>query len=93
MNQTSDQSKSIEYNSSFISSSNEQNYLKSASKEKKRIFEIFHKSEIIYLDPNKLDKGSEKDELNKQHKCIYCQKIFKNINRFEVHMKIHVSYI
>ena len=91
MNQTADQSKTIEFNSSFISSSNEKNYPKLGTNEKKRIFEVFHKSEIICK--NALDNQTQKKDTFKQHKCIYCGKIYKNINRFEVHMKIHVSYI
>ena len=91
MNQTSDQSKTIDFSSSFITSSNEKNYHKPGTNEKKRIFEIFHKSEIICK--NTSDNQSQTKDILKQHKCIYCGKIYKNINRFEVHMKIHVSYI
>ena len=48
---------------------------------KKNIFEVIHKKEIIYTKfPNFL------------YKCIYCGKEYKNNNRFEIHMRVHVSF-
>ena len=59
------------------SNTNENEYEK-----KKNIFEVMHKKEIIYTKfPNAL------------YKCIYCGKEYKNNNRFETHMRVHVSYL
>ena len=58
------------------SSTNEKEYEK-----KKNIFEVIHKKEIIYSKfPNAL------------YKCIYCGKEYKNNNRIEAHMRVHVSF-
>jgi uncharacterized Zn-finger protein len=57
------------------SSSNEDEYTK-----KKNIFEVIHKKEIIYTKFQKT-----------LYKCIYCGKKYKNNNRIETHMRVHVS--
>ncbi len=80
----------------FFSSSKDQSSISKKSKkdEGKKIFEVFHKKEIVY--PEK--KSEEKKENCKkyrsiQYKCFYCQNILSNINRYESHIKIHVSNI
>ena len=61
------------------------------SKDKKRIFEVFHKKEMIYLVHDSIsNKVGEKQSLY-QYKCIYCGNKYHNMNRFEAHMRIHVS--
>ena len=57
------------------SSTNEKEYEK-----KKNIFEVMHKKEIIYTKFQ-----------NALYKCIYCGKEYKNNNRIETHMRVHVS--
>jgi hypothetical protein len=47
---------------------------------KKNIFEVIHKKEIIYTKFQKT-----------LYKCIYCGKKYKNNNRIETHMRVHVS--
>lgn len=71
---------------------NEENL--NCTKEKKisKIFNIFHKAELIYNE----QKTSQKDENSKifysiQYKCFYCKKKYNNLNIFEAHMRIHVS--
>ena len=69
------------------SESNEQN-----SNEKK-IFEILHKKEEISIISN--NKGKFQKSKNSQiiqFKCFYCKNPYNNINRFETHMRLHVSY-
>ena len=69
------------------SESNEQN-----SNEKK-IFEILHKKEEISIISN--NKGKFQKSKNSQiiqFKCFYCKNQYNNINRFETHMRLHVSY-
>ena len=63
-----------------------------SSNHKKRIFEVFHKKEMIYLVNDSIsNKVKEKQSLY-QYKCIYCGNKYNNMNRFEAHMRIHVSY-
>lgn len=50
------------------------------SEKKKNIFEVMHKKEILYTKSQ-----------NALYKCIYCGKKYKNNNRIETHMRIHVS--
>lgn len=66
---------------------------KMSSNQKKRIFEVFHKKEMIHSVPDSIsDKVGEKQYIY-QYKCIYCGNKYNNMNRFEAHMRIHVSYI
>lgn len=80
----------------FFSPSNNQSSISKKSKKDKRkkIFEVFHKKEIIY--PEKKDE-EKKENFEKYHsiqyKCFYCQIILCNINRYESHIKVHVSNI
>ena len=60
-------------------------------KPKKKIFEVFHKKEIIYINQDSSDKNKDNKNLLIQYKCIYCGNIYNNMNRFEAHMKMHVS--
>ena len=57
----------------------------------KRIFQVFHKKEIIIHKQNLSKKISIKNSRHVIYKCIYCGNKFNKINRFESHMKIHVS--
>ena len=57
----------------------------------KRIFQVFHKKEIIIHKQNLSKKISIKNSRYIIYKCIYCGNKFNKINRFESHMKIHVS--
>ena len=81
-NQRTDFSKTNENNIFIFSIS------KSRNNEKKKIFKVFHKNEKIYH----IQDNTQKKYLSLYYKCIYCGKKFNNINVFEVHMKIHVSY-
>ena len=60
-------------------------------KSKKRVFEVFHKKEIIYINQDSVSKNEESKFSSIQYKCIYCNNSYSSINRFETHMKIHVS--
>ena len=90
-------SEKTEHNISFLVSTtsffNEQNLniKKSNYHGGKKIFEIFHKKEIILNEININDELSKNQEFI-LYKCIYCENKYNNINRFEAHMKIHVSY-
>ena len=79
---------------SFLNERNEQNEQNSIYKfenqNEKKIFEVFHKKEILYDDQNTSENN--KDSINIQYKCIYCQNLFNNINKFESHMRKHVSF-
>lgn len=79
---------------SFLNERNEQNEQNSIYKfenqNEKKIFEVFHKKEILYDDQNTSENN--KDSTNIQYKCIYCQNLFNNINKFESHMRKHVSF-
>ena len=57
-------------------------------KSKKR---VFHKKEIIYINQDSVSKNEESKSSSIQYKCIYCNNSYSSINRFETHMKIHVS--
>ena len=59
--------------------------------QKKRVFEVFHKKEMICSEPDSIsNKVGEKHPLF-YYKCIYCGNKYNNMNRFEAHMRIHVS--
>lgn len=51
----------------------------------KKIFEVYHKKELVPL------KGKFKSSKKFLIKCIYCNKIYNSINRFQSHMTMHVS--
>ena len=91
-NKRTDLSKTNENNISFFSISYEQKNNKSNKNEKKKIFEVFHKNEKIFHIQNKLENNIQEKYFSFYYKCIYCGKKFNNINAFEIHMKIHVSY-
>ena len=91
INQSTDLSKTTE-NKSFFLQLNEQNHFELNNNEKQKIFEVFHKNEIIYLNQKKEGKNNQKNCSCINHKCLYCKKKFRNIYQFEIHMKIHVSY-
>ena len=61
------------------------------SKQKKKIFEVFHKKETIYSNPEPISNNIGKSHQIFQYKCIYCGNKYNNMNRFEAHMRIHVS--
>ena len=84
----------ISFSFSNPSSANGQNSISKISKTlgEKKIFEVFHKKEVI------INKGSsyDKDEKSKNsqailYKCFYCENTYNYINRFESHMRTHVS--
>lgn len=60
---------------------------------KKRVFEVFHKKEIIYLNHELISNSEETKSSSILYKCIYCGNSYNSINRFETHMKMHVSNI
>ena len=60
-------------------------------KGKKRVFEVFHKKETIYLTPDSVSSNEGEKNPSIQYKCIYCGNKYNNMNRFEAHMRIHVS--
>lgn len=63
------------------------------NKKKKKIFEVFHKKEIVYIANNTNEnKDKTKSSQNVQYKCFYCKNKYKNLNAFESHMKKHVKY-
>ena len=64
---------------------------KQTLKSKKRVFEVFHKKEIIYINQDSVSNNEESKSSSIQYKCIYCGNAYNSINRFETHMKIHVS--
>ena len=77
---------------SFFLQLNVQNHFELSNNEKQKIFEVFHKNEIVYLNQKKEGKNNQKNCSYVNHKCLYCKKKFINIYQFEIHMKIHVSY-
>ena len=96
-NVISDLSETPESNISFLfstpSSSNVQNpNIEPKCYEDKKIFEIFHKKEII-LNIIDIKNSNSKKKESILYKCIYCYNKYNNIYRLEAHMKIHVSYI
>ena len=64
---------------------------KNDSKQKKKVFEVFNKKETISSIQEKISKNIGKTHQIFQYKCIYCGNKYNNMNRFEAHMKIHVS--
>ena len=88
LNQLNYLSKTTENNLSFFSTTNELNNYKLVPNEKRKIFDIFHKKEIECQ--NQLESNGQNNSPF-FYKCIYCDKKYKNLNRFEFHMKIHVS--
>ena len=92
INQSTDLSKTTENKISFFLQVNEQNHFELSNNEKPKIFEVFHKNEIVYLNQKKEGKNNQKNCSYVNHKCLYCKKKFRNIYQFEIHMKIHVSY-
>ena len=79
----------------FRNSTEEKSIIKNSQKDgMNRIFEVFHKKEIVYPD-NKFSKKNKNSEENRtlEYKCFYCKKSIKNINKYEFHIRNHVSYI
>ena len=98
MSKSSDFLETTEHNMSFCfatpSNVNAQwGTIKPIQKSKKRIFEVFHKKEIIYLNSDSVSNNEEEKLPSIQYKCIYCGNKYNNMNRFESHMRIHVSKI
>ena len=61
------------------------------TKQKKRIFEVFHKKELIYSVTDSISNKLGDKQSIYQYKCVYCGNKYNNMNRFEAHMRIHVS--
>ena len=76
-----------------ISNNQNEQSEKQTLKSKKRVFEVFHKKEIIYINQDSVSNNEESKSSSIQYKCIYCGNSYNSINRFETHMKIHVSLI
>ena len=76
-----------------ISNNQNEQSEKQTLKYKKRVFEVFHKKEIIYINQDSVSNNEESKSSPIQYKCIYCGNSYNSINRFETHMKIHVSLI
>ena len=96
MSKTDDPSETVHNNLNINSTSSptiklELEKEKLNQKPKKKIFEVFHKMEIIYINQDSSDKNEDNKNLLIQYKCIYCGNIYNNMNRFEAHMKMHVS--
>ena len=72
------------------SSLKEENIFVENSCSKRKIFEVFHKNEKIFIE-NYPKKSKNRNSSSIQYKCIYCGNIYCNIIRFESHMKMHVS--
>lgn len=53
-----------------------------------KIFEVFHKKEIIFPT----QKG-KKSSSRVEYKCIYCSKIYPTLHRIKSHLKFHVNLI
>ena len=66
---------------------------KISSKPKKRVFEVFHKKEMICTSPESVSSKEGKKKLIFKYRCIYCGNKYNNMNRFEAHMRIHVSQL
>ena len=45
----------------------------------------------VYINQDSVSKNEESKSSSIQYKCIYCNNSYSSINRFETHMKIHVS--
>ena len=58
---------------------------------RKRVFEVFHKKEMIYSSIDPISKKTKKKLSVFKYRCIYCGNIYNNMNRFEAHMRIHVG--
>ena len=82
----------MSYNIQISSNQNEQSE-KQNLKSKKKVFEVFHKKEIIYLNQDSISNSEETKYSSILYKCIYCGNSYNVINRFETHMKMHVSNI
>ena len=54
-----------------------------------KVFEVFHKNETIFINKNS-ELNSKINQIIK-YKCFYCGNSYKNRNRLEIHMIIHVS--
>lgn len=83
---------SIKNNSSLSTSSllKEENIFMENSYSKRKIFEVSHKYEKIFVEnSNKISKNCNSSNI--LYKCIYCGNEYCNIIRFESHMKMHVS--
>ena len=64
---------------------------KNTNNKEEKIFEVFHKKEIVYINNNSNEnKDKSKNSQIIQYKCIYCKKKYNNLNGFETHMKNHV---
>ena len=66
---------------------------KICSKPKKRVFEVFHKKEMICTSPDSVSIKDGKKKPIIKYRCIYCGNKYNNMNRFEAHMRIHVSQL
>ena len=75
------------------SSTNELNSIskKSKTQAEKKMFEVFHKKELIYNENNSQKKDDKSNSQSISYKCFYCENTFSYINRFEAHMRTHVS--
>ena len=60
----------------------------SSPKKEKKIFAIFHKKTEILISEN---ESKSKNSQSIKFKCFYCRNQYNKINRFEAHMKLHVS--
>lgn len=77
------------YNDSSSVNKKRNNNIK--EKSKKRVFEVFHKKEMIYSKNDSIFNKIGQNNPIFQYKCIYCGNKYNNMNRFEAHMRIHVS--
>ena len=77
------------YNDSSSVNKKRNNNIK--EKSKKRVFEVFHKKETIYSNNDSIFNKIGQNNPIFQYKCIYCGNKYNNMNRFEAHMRIHVS--
>ena len=87
--------KLVENNSSSIStpsSLKEEYFFFEKSYSQRKIFEVLHKNEKIFVENNN-KKSKNRNSSNILYKCIYCGNAYCNIFRFESHMKMHVSFI
>ena len=87
-------SHNISFSFSTPSSANGQNSISKNSKilGEKKIFEVFHKKEVIINEGTSYDKDEKsKNSQSLLYKCFYCENTYNYINRFESHMRKHVS--
>ena len=87
-------SHNISFSFSTPSSANGQNSISKISKipVEKKIFEVFHKKEVIINEGSSYDKDEKsKNSQSILYKCFYCENTYNYINRYESHMRTHVS--